>query len=60
MFVRFTQDFGYIRLSLCRRHLKSFMSVTQKLFGSTLGAQKMCYNELPSAARLPRQCLVFG
>ena len=47
MFVRFTQKFGYIRLSLCRRHLQSFMSVTQKLFGSTLGAQKCAIMSYP-------------
>ena len=47
MFVRFTQDFGYIRLSLCKRHLQSFMFVVQKLFGSTLGAQRCAIMSSP-------------
>jgi len=43
-----TQNFSYIRTSLCSRHLQSFKSVLQKLCFT--GVQKMCSNELPGAA----------
>ena len=55
LIVRFTQKFGYIRLSLHRRHFQSFMSVvlcTTKTLCLT-SAKKMCSNELTGAARLP-------
>ena len=46
---RLTQNFSYIRSSLCSRHLQSFKSVLQKLFVS-LGNKKCAPNELPGAA----------
>ena len=39
---RMTQNFSYIRSSLCSRHLQSFKSVLQKLFVS-LALKKMCF-----------------
>ena len=44
-----TQNFSYIRSSLCSRHLQSFKSVLQKLFVS-LALKKCAPNELPGAA----------
>jgi len=44
-----TQNFSYIRSSLCSRHLQSFKSVLQKLFVS-LVLKKCAPNELPGAA----------
>jgi len=44
-----TQNFSYIRSSLCSRHLQSFKSVLQKLFVS-LTLKKCAPNELPGAA----------
>ena len=46
---RLTQNFSYIRSSLCSRHLQSFTSVLQKLFVS-LALKKCAPNELPGAA----------
>ena len=46
---RLTQNFSYIRPSLCSRHLQSFKSVLQKLFVS-LALKKCAPNELPGAA----------
>jgi len=47
--IRLTQNFSYIRSSLCSRHLQSFKSVLQKLFVS-LALKKCAPNELPGAA----------
>jgi len=47
---RLTQNFSNIRSSLCSRHLQSFKSVLQKLFGFT-GAQKMCSKWAPDCHR---------
>jgi len=44
--LRLTQNFSYIRSSLCSRHLQSFKSVLQKLFVS-LALKKCAPNELP-------------
>ena len=49
MLFRLTQNFSYIRSSLCSRHLQSFKSVLQKPFVS-LVLNKCAPNELPSAA----------
>ena len=46
---RLTQNFSYIRSSLCSRHLQSFKSVLQKLF-VPLALKKCVPNELPDAA----------
>jgi len=46
---RLTQNFSYIRSSLCSRHLQSFKSVLQKFFVS-LALKKCAPNELPDAA----------
>ena len=46
---RLTQNFSYIRWSVCSRHLQSFKSVLQKLFVS-LALEKCAPNELPGAA----------
>jgi len=46
---RLTQNFSYIRPSLCSRHLQSFKPVLQKLFVS-LALKKCAPNELPGAA----------
>jgi len=44
-----TQNFSYIRSSLCSRHIQSFKSVLQKLFVS-LALKKYAPNELPGVA----------
>jgi len=49
MLFRLTQNFSYIRSSLCSRHLQSFKSVPQKLFVS-LALKIRAPNELPGAA----------
>jgi len=41
---KLTQNFSYIRSSLCSRHLQSFKSVLQKLCFT--GAQKCAPNEI--------------
>jgi len=46
---RLTQNFSYIRSSLCSRHVQSFKSELQKLFVS-LALKKCAPNELPGAA----------
>jgi len=46
---RLTQNFSYIRTSLCSRHFRSFKSVLQKLFVSQT-LKKCTPNELPGAA----------
>jgi len=46
---RLTQNFRYIRSSLCSRHRQSFKSVLQKLFVS-LALKKCAPNDLPGAA----------
>ena len=46
---RLTQNFSYIRSSLCSRLLQSFKSVLQKLFVS-LALKKCAPNELPGTA----------
>ena len=46
---RLTQNFSYIRSSLCSRHLQSYKSVLQKLFVS-LALKKVC------SKRAPRRC----
>ena len=46
---RLTQNFSYIRSSLCSRHHQSFKSDLQKLFVS-LALKKCAPNELPGAA----------
>ena len=44
---RLTQNFSYIRSSLCSRHLQSFKSLLQKLFVS-LALKKCVPDELPA------------
>ena len=46
---RLTQNFSYIRSSLCSRHLQSFKSVLKKLFVS-LALKRCAPNELSGAA----------
>ena len=48
---RLTQNFSYIRSSLCSRHLQSFKSVLQKLFVS-LAHKKCAPNELPGCRHI--------
>jgi len=45
---RLTQNFSYIRSSLCSKHLQNFKSVLQKLFFS-LALKKCGPNDLPGA-----------
>jgi len=45
-FFRLTQNFSYIRSSLCSRHLQSFKSVLEKLFVS-LALKNMCSKWAP-------------
>jgi len=52
---RLTQNFSYIRSSLCSRHLQSFKSVLQKLFVS-LALKECATNELPGAAGTFASC----
>ena len=47
---RLTQNFSYIRPSLCSRHLQSFKCVLQKLFVS-LALKKMCSKWAPRRCR---------
>jgi len=52
---RLTQNFSYIRSSLCSRHLQSFKSVLQKLFVS-LALKKCAPDELPGSAGTLGSC----